>query len=165
MHRAVPALSVLLIPFALAADNHLLLQKPTLSRTQIVFSYADDLWSVPREGGHATRLTAGAGQSTDPVFSPDGSWIAFSRQFDGNLDVFVMPAGGGVARRLTWHPGADHAIAWTPDGKRILFKSSRNVANDGDRFYTVALEGGFPEEVPLPIAEEGSYSADGSHLA
>src|SRR5579884_800721 len=159
MRCALLALALFFMPALLSADDtHLLLQKPTLSRTTIVFSFAGDLWSVPREGGQATRLTAGTGLRTDPVFSPDGAWIAFTGEYDGNMDVYVMPAAGGVAKRLTWHPGADHAIGWTPDGKRILFKSSRNVANDGDRFYTVALEGGFPEEVPLPIAEEGSYS-------
>src|SRR5579884_734972 len=165
IYRILPVLAFLLVPPVPAAETHLLLQKPTLSRTAIVFSYAGDLWSVPREGGQAVRLTAGTGVRTDPVFSPDGSWIAFSGEYDGNIDVFVMPATGGVPRRLTWHPGADHPIGWTPDGKRILFKSSRNVPNDGDRFFTVPLEGGFPQEVPLPIAEEGAYSPDASHLA
>src|SRR5438034_9378423 len=98
---------------------YLLLQKPALSATQIVFSYAGDLWSVPREGGDARRLTSGPGVETDPVFSPDGSEIAFSGEYDGNMDVFVMPASGGVPRRLTYHPGPDWAVSWTRDGKRV----------------------------------------------
>src|SRR2546423_6581168 len=81
--------------------NLLLLQKPTLSRTEIVFSYAGDLWSVPREGGEAKRLTTGPGAETDPVFSPDGSQIAFTGEYDGNVDVFVIQASGGIPKRLT----------------------------------------------------------------
>src|SRR5713226_6276149 len=108
------------------SGNRLLLQKPALSRTQIVFSYAGDLWSVPREGGDARRLTTGTGVETDPVFSPDGSQIAFTGEYDGNIDVYVMPASGGVPRRVTYHPGSDEAIGWTPDGKRVLFGSARN---------------------------------------
>jgi tricorn protease len=155
-----------LTPFAGAQTGHLLLRKPALSRTQIVFSYAGDLWSVPREGGEAKRLTAGPGVETEPAFSPDGSLIAFTGEYDGNVDVFVMPAAGGVPRRLTYHPGQDAAVGWTPDGKRVLFVSARAVTNDGARLYTLPVEGGgLPEELPLPIALEGSYSADGSHLA
>ena len=92
--------------FAAAANDPLLLQKPTLSKTHIVFSYAGDLWSVPREGGDAVRLTSGPGIETDPAFSPDGNLIAFTGEYDGNVDVFVLPASGGVPKRLTWHPGA-----------------------------------------------------------
>ena len=165
MCRTILAL-FLLAPLAGAQTGHLLLRKPALSRTQIVFSYAGDLWSVPRDGGEARRLTAGPGEETDPVFSPDGSMIAFTGEYDGNVDVFVMPAAGGVPRRLTYHPGRDSAVGWTPDGKRVLFVSARAVANDGARLYTLPVEGGgLPEELPLPIALEGSYSADGSHLA
>ncbi|HUJ21145.1 MAG TPA: PDZ domain-containing protein [Bryobacteraceae bacterium] len=145
--------------------DHLLFQKPALSRTQIVFSYAGDLWSVSREGGDAKRLTTGAGVETDPVFSPDGSQIAFTGEYDGNVDVFVMPASGGIPKRLTYHPGFDAAVAWAPDGKRVLFVSARASGTDGPKLFTIPVEGGFPDEVPLPIAVEGSYSPDGSHLA
>ncbi len=165
MHRALCAL-LLLAPLAGAQTGRLLLRSPTLSRSQIVFSYAGDLWSVPRAGGEARRLTAGPGVETDPVFSPGGDWIAFTGEYDGNVDVFVMPASGGEPRRLTFHPGRDNATGWTPDGKRVLFVSSRAIPNDGARLYTLPLEGGgLPEELPLPIAFEGSYSPDASHLA
>ena len=165
MYRIV-CLVLLLTPFAGAQTGHLLLRNPALSRTQIVFSYAGDLWTVPRDGGEAQRLTAGPGVETDPVFSPDGSLIAFTGEYDGNVDVFVVPAAGGVPRRLTYHPGRDGAVGWTPDGKRVLFVSSRAIPNDGARLYTTPVEGGgLPEELPLPIALEGTYSADGSHLA
>ena len=165
MYRTLCAL-LLLTPIAGAQTGHLLLRKPALSRTQIVFTYAGDLWTVPRDGGEAKRLTTAPGVETDAVFSPDGSLIAFTGEYDGNVDVFVMSASGGVPRRLTYHPGQDAAVGWTPDGKRVLFVSSRAIPNDGARLYTMPAEGGgLPDELPLPIALEGSYSADGSHLA
>src|SRR5437867_2004190 len=104
----------------------MLFREPTVSRTQIVFNYAGDLWIVAREGGNATRLTAGVGIETDPVFSPDGSQIAFTGEYDGNQDVYVVPATGGVPRRLTFHPGSDEVRGWMPDGKQVVFRSSRN---------------------------------------
>ncbi len=142
-----------------------LFQKPALSSTKIVFSYGGDLWSVPRDGGDAVRLTAGPGVETDPVFSPDGTQVAFTGEYEGNTDVYVVPASGGTPRRLTYHPGQDFAAGWTPDGKRVLFASVRNNVADGAKLFTMPVEGGFPDEIPLPIAIEGSYSPDGTHLA
>ena len=164
MSRLVALLIVIGSSVSLAETDYLL-QEPTLSSTQIVFSYAGDLWSVPRAGGEAKRLTASPGDERSPAFSPDGSTIAFTGEYDGSVDVFTMPAAGGPPKRLTYHPGFDGVVGWTPDGKRVLFASDRAVAADGARFYTVPAEGGFPEELPLPIAVEGSYSPDGSHLA
>ncbi|HEX4769663.1 MAG TPA: PDZ domain-containing protein [Bryobacteraceae bacterium] len=150
---------------ACAATGPFLFRDPALSKTTIVFSYSGDLWSVPRDGGQAVRLTTGIGIETSPYFSPDGSMIAFRGEYDGNKDVFVMPAKGGVPKRLTWHPGQDDAVGWTPDGNRVLFASDRSTANDGAKLFTVPVDGGFPEELPFPIALEGSYSPDGNHLA
>jgi tricorn protease len=147
------------------SDRPLLLQKPTVNMNQIVFVYAGDLWIVDRAGGNAARLTTGIGIETDPFFSPDGKMIAFTGEYDGNTDVYVMSAAGGVPRRLTFHPGVDEAVGWTNDGKRILFRSVRNSTSSYNRLFTVAVEGGFPDEVPLPMAREGSYSPDGSHIA
>ena len=132
-----------------------------------MFSYAGDLWAVDRDGGDARHLTDGAGVETDPAFSPDGSLIAFTGEYDGNQDVYVMPAEGGVPRRLTYHPGADTALGWTLDGKRILFRSPRDsYSTRFDRLFTIALDGGgLPEELPLPMAEEASYSPDGTKVA
>ena len=164
------ALAVLLTVFSISAfaqpNNPTLFQKPTVNRTHIVFVYAGDLWIVPREGGDAKRLTTGVGIETDPVFSPDGSMIAFTGEYDGNTDVYVMPATGGVPRRLTYHPGTDQAIGWTPDGKQVLFASSRNSTAGYARLFTIGLEaGGLPTEVPLPVASYGSFSADGAAVA
>ncbi len=143
----------------------LLAQQPALSATQIVFVFAGDLWSVPRQGGAATRLTAGVGAESNPYFSPDGKTIAFTGQYDGNTDVFVMPAEGGVPRRLTWHPDADIALGWTADGKKVLFSSGRNSYTRTRELYVASLEGGLEDKLPLPVGWEGSYSPDGARIA
>jgi tricorn protease len=151
--------------FAQPASDRLLVQRPTLSRTHIVFVYGGDLWSVPRDGGQAHRLTAGPGVETSPSFSPDGSRIAFTAEYDGNVDVFVMPASGGEPKRLTWHPSADNVMGWTPDGKKILFASNRTAYSRFSELFTVALDGGLPEKLPLHMAAEGAFSPDASRLA
>ena len=149
---------------AASEDAPLLAHSPTLSNTQIVFVYGGYLWSVPREGGEARQLTTG-GHEALPVFSPDGNWIAFTGQYDGNIDAFVMPAEGGEPRRLTWHPDPDVAVGWTPDSKRVLFRSPRTAYADIDRLYTVPVEGGWPEVLPMWRAEDGWFSPDGSRIA
>ena len=147
-------------------ERPLLLQEPTLSRTQICFSFAGDLWTVSREGGDAMRLTTGIGFETDPKFSPDGTMIAFTGEYEGNPDVYVIPAAGGVPKRMTYHPGPDFAVGWTADGKQVLFASNRNSEDPQVfRLFTIAVDGTFPTQLPLPLAYEGSYSADGSHIA
>ena len=151
--------------FPAYGSGPLMLQKPTLSQTHIAFSYAGDLWLAPREGGDAHLLTSGPGTKTGPVFSPDGSLIAFTGEYDGNVDVYVMPAGGGLPQRLTHHPSVDEVVGWTPDGKHILFRSTRNSYAGFNRLFTVSLDGGLPHELPLPTAEFGAYSPDGKHIA
>src|SRR5580658_2248000 len=153
------------VPAAFGAGAALhLLQRPAMNKTTIVFSYAGDLWSVPRQGGVATRLTTGAGMETEAAFSPDGNTIAFTGEYDGNIDVFTMPASGGVPKRITYHPDPDRAVGWTPDGKRILFRSNRLSFSRFNQLYTVSTEGGLPEVLPLPMATFGAYSPDGKHM-
>jgi tricorn protease len=170
--RAHQKVSFFTIIFLLAAaltlagaDTPLLLQQPTLSRTQVVFAFAGDLWIVGREGGTAERLTTGTGIERDPFFSPDGSLVAFTGQYDGNTDVYVVPAAGGVPRRLTYHPQADEVIGWTPDGKRVIFRSARQSFSPVPRLFAMSLDGGMPEELPLPSGVQASYSPDGRRLA
>ena len=148
-----------------AAEEPLLLQKPTLNKSHIVFAYAGDLWKVPREGGEAVRLTSGAGIETDPAFSPDGTQIAFTGEYDGNIDVFVVPAAGGVPKRLTWHPAPDRAVGWTPDGKKIIFTSPRTAYSRFAELYTVPVDGGVEEKLPLPTGYEAAMSPDGESIA
>ena len=169
MKKSLASFSVLLAFLLCSLNAHavgpLLMQKPTLSKTHIAFSYAGDLWLVPRDGGEARLLTSGAGTKSDPTFSPDGTMIAFTGDYDGNVDVYVMPSGGGVPRRLTHHPGIDEVMGWTPDSKAVLFRSARNSYSRFNRLFTVSIEGGLPHELPLPTAEAGSFSADGKHIA
>ncbi len=169
------ALACALCAAAHAADSGklLLLRYPTMSKTTIAFEYAGELWTVPRKGGQAHVLATGlemprglAGSfSIKPIFSPNGKWIAFTGTYDHNTDVYVVPATGGQPERLTWHPGPDVAVGWTPDGKRVLFRSHRYSYADPNQLYTVPVKGGFPQKLPLAMAEAGSYSADGSRLA
>jgi tricorn protease len=163
------AVSVSVSTTAFAEDaKPQLLRSPSLSRTHIAFCYAGDVWTVPREGGDATRLTAGALAEPGPIFSPDGTEIAFTAQYDGNPDVYVVPATGGTPRRVTYHPGPDLAVGWTRDGASILFASLRNSYSYFYRLFTFAARpgaAGFPAELPLPQATEASYSPDGKHLA
>src|SRR5437868_8044389 len=124
------------------ADGPLLLRRPAVSQTQIAFTYAGDLWVVGRDGGDARRLTTGIGMETDPMFSPDGTLIAFTGEYQGNRDVYVVSANGGIPRRLTYHPGPDDVLGWTPDGKGILFRSNRNSYVDFvGQLYIVSLDG------------------------
>ena len=143
-----------------------LLRQPTISQDHIAFTYANDLWLVAREGGQAQRLTTDEGAERNPHFSPDGGQIAFTAQYDGNVDVYVMPTQGGEPRRLTWHPGTDEVQGWTPDGTSVLFRSGRKGRpTQLNKLYTVSLEGGLPEALPVPRAAYGELSADGRHLA
>jgi tricorn protease len=148
-----------------AAEKPHLFQSPALSRELIAFGYAGDLWTVSRQGGRAVRLTNGVGLESAPVFSPDGSTIAFTGEYDGNTDVFTIPAAGGVPHRVTYHPAPDVAVGWTPDGKRILFRSSRESASRYSQLFSVPAEGGEATRLPLPMAYQGQMSPDGSHMA
>ncbi|MBK6722039.1 MAG: PD40 domain-containing protein [Acidobacteria bacterium] len=142
-----------------------LYRQPTISKTEIAFSYAGDLWAVSRNGGDARRLTTGIGVETDPYFSPDGSWIAFTGEYDGNTDVFIMPTAGGVPKRLTYHPSPDSVSGWTPDGTSVLFASSRNSSSNFTRLFSVSVSGGLESEIPLPMVNRGWLSPDGRSIA
>jgi tricorn protease len=143
-----------------------MLQYPDVSKTHIVFSYAGDLWTVPKEGGTATRLSSPQGQEVFPKFSPDGSQIAFSGNYNGNTDVYVMPTAGGIPTRVTNHGMADRIIDWYPDGKNLLFvNSSESGKQRFSQFYKVSPKGGLPEKLPVPYGEHASLSPDGKLIA
>jgi tricorn protease len=157
---------VLAAPSLTSAQNARLVRQPTVSDTHIAFVYANDIWTVPRSGGEATRLTTFPGLETDPRYSPDGRWIAFSAQYDGNTDVYVVPAEGGEPQRLTWHPFGDIVRGWTPDGSRVVFSSGRISAPVGyATLWTVSREGGMPEQLSMPQAFAGEHSPDGRRFA
>ncbi|NJD20665.1 MAG: peptidase S41 [Gemmatimonadetes bacterium] len=137
-----------------------------MGRTHIAFAYAGDLWVARRDGSDVRRLTTHMGVESNPRFSPDGSRIAFSGEYDGNMDVFVIPAEGGVPVRLTWHPGPDLVQDFTPDGSAVLFTSPRAVFTGRyQQLFLVPVAGGFPEQLPVPNASKAAFSPDGSKIA
>jgi tricorn protease len=143
-----------------------LFRYPDVSKTQIVFSYGNDIWIMPKEGGTAEKISSPPGVEIFPKFSPDGNTIAFTGNYDGNKDVYVIPSKGGVPMRLTAHGFPDRVVDWTPDGKRVLFASGRESGRDRfNQFYTVAASGGPAEKLPFAYAEFGSYSPDGKQMA
>jgi tricorn protease len=159
------AISLICAYFCFAQGTQLLRQ-PTISNSQIVFVYANDLWIVAKEGGDARRLTSNEGLETNPHFSPDGKTIAFTGQYDGNTDVYTIPTEGGQPLRLTWHPGADNVTGWTPDGEFILFSSSREaVPTLESKIYKINKAGGMEESLDIPRAVAGEISDDGKYIA
>ncbi len=152
-----------------------LLRFPDVDGDRVVFSYASDLWISPASGGTAVRLTAHPGMEVFAKFSPDGKWIAFTGQYDGDEQVYVMPATGGEPKQLTFYPakgpltprwGYDNQVmGWTTDGKSIVFRSQRDSYTlPISRLYTVSMTGGAPVALPMPEAGSGDYSPDGSKM-
>jgi tricorn protease len=173
----VVMLVVALCPLAATAaeDGTRLLRFPDIHGDTVVFGYGGDLWRAPAAGGTAVRLTAHPGREVFPRFSPDGEWIAFTGQYDGDEQVYVMPAKGGEPKRLTWYPargplpprwGFDHQVyGWTPDGSAVLFRSLRDAGGGSEgRLYTVAADGGLPVALPMPNSGAGDYSPDGERM-
>ncbi len=174
------AFFVVLISIAAAAQESQegrLMRFPDIYKDKVAFVYGGDIWLASTSGGVARRITEGPGRELFPKFSPDGKWIAFTGQYDGNFNVYVMPSDGGQPRQLTFYQGSaqplsdrmgihDEVVTWTPDSKRIVFLTRRDASNGWvKRPYTVSVDGGLPE--PLPMDQGGllSYSADGSKLA
>ena len=143
-----------------------LLSEPAISADRIAFIYAGDLWTADRDGRNVRRLTSDVGAESSPAFSPDGKTIAFSAQYEGNVDVYVVSAEGGVPRRLTWHPGADIVQGFTADGSAVLFTSPRAVHTLRYRqLFTVPVAGGVDTPLEIPNADRAAYSPDGRRIA
>ncbi|MGA2570648.1 MAG: S41 family peptidase [Terracidiphilus sp.] len=158
-----------------AAAQTKLLRFPDIHGDKVVFTYAGDLWTASTSGGIATRLTAHPGEELFAKFSPDGKWIAFTGQYDGDEQVYVIPSTGGVPRQLTFYPsrgplparwGWDNQVyGWTPDGKQIVFRSLRDYFDLADsKLYTVPLDGGLPQPLPMPKSGAGDLSPDGKQV-
>ena len=152
-----------------------LLRFPDISGEKVVFTYAGDLWTAPASGGAAIRLTSHPGIEVFGKFSPDGKWIAFTGQYDGDEQVYVVSSAGGVPRQLTFYPakgplaprwGWDNQVyGWSRDGRRIIFRSLRDSwALPIARLYSVSVEGGAAEALPMPEAGSGDYSPDTSQI-
>lgn len=160
------AVVLLLVVHSLTAQETLLLRQPSVHGSRVVFASGGDIWLTSTQGGEAKRLTSHVGIESTPMFSPDGSMIAFTGEYDGNTDVFVMPSSGGVPTRLTFHPANDVLAGWSPDGKSVLVSSnSHSHSPRYGKLFNVKLDGSMPEPLPLPMAERGSYSPDGARLA
>ncbi len=151
---------------AVAQVDARMLRYPDVSSTHIAFVYAGDIWVVPKTGGVAQRLSSPPGEESYPRFSPDGSHIAFSGNYDGNSDVYVVPALGGALERVTYHPGSDRLVDWTPDGAQLVFASRRHSGVQRfNQLFTIAAQGGLPERLPVAYGEFGALSSDGRWLA
>tara|TARA_B100001059_G_C17676521_1_gene497342 strand:- start:393 stop:905 length:513 start_codon:yes stop_codon:yes gene_type:complete len=156
---------VVILPYLGFSQGTQLLRQPTLSKTHVVFVYANDLWKAPLDGGDTIRLISDEGYESSPHFSQDGKMIAFTAQYDGNIDVYVIPAEGGEPKRLTYHPSADYVQGWTTDNK-ILFRSSREARpTQTNKFFTISTQEGMPEAVAIPRAAYGEISPDGKYIA
>ena len=166
------------IIFALSQDEGRLFRFPAIYDSQIVFTYAGDLYTVSVNGGIARKLTTHSGYEMFPRFSPDGKYIAFTAQYDGNTEVYVMPSEGGVPKRLTYTATLERddvsdrmgpnniVMGWTPDGKYVIFRSRMKSWNAFQgKLYKVSLDGDIPEELPLPRGGFCSFSPDGKKLA
>ena len=158
------ALLAALPPRAAEVATHLM-RLADVHGNKVVFTYEDDLWTAPVSGGDAVRLTRDEGAERYAKFSPDGTKIAFTGQYDGGTDVYVCDASGGVPKRLTYHPAADIVVDWTPDGKSVLFRSRREFPFRGEQLYTVPAAGGPEVKVPVDRAGLASLSPDGKMLA
>ena len=160
----VLALLILCLVHALA-DEGRLMRFPDCANGTIVFVYQNDLWSVQETGGRAHRLTAFDGIESNPKFSPDGKWIAFNAQYNGNTNVYVIPAGGGEPIQLTYHPEDVSVVEWSPDGKKILYVSRRlSIYPLLGRFFEISIDGGAPQVLPIDEGFAASYSPDGDEL-
>ncbi|MDE2345138.1 MAG: PD40 domain-containing protein, partial [Gammaproteobacteria bacterium] len=173
----LPMLAMLALLAGTARANDTLMRYPTLHGNSVVFEAHGNLWKVSRSGGEATRLTTDPGFDIMPRYSPDGKWIAFTGQYQGNTDVYIIPADGGNARRLTYHSdvvasaplrwGPDNmVVSWTPDGKNIVFLSRRTTFNSWfGQLFEVPLSGGLPTQLPIPKGGMLTYSPDGNSIA
>ncbi len=143
-----------------------MMRQPAVSATQIAFVYAGDIWLTDKAGGVAVRISSPKGEESFPRFSPDGSLLAFTGDYDGNEDIYVMPVTGGLPTRVTHHGAPDRMLGWYPDGKTILYATSMtSPKNRFNQLYRVPAKGGLPEKLPVPYGEFGAISPDGKTLA
>lgn len=153
VRRTRPVLLLLLaagLAVAASPSGTRLLRQPDISEEGLVFVYAGELWSASRTGESPRRLTTTAEAESYPKISPDGKWIAFTR----NGDVYVIPSSGGEERRLTWHPSSDRAAGWTPDSGKILIMSGRfqGTHTQSPHLFLLPYQGGWAEPLPVPRA-------------
>jgi tricorn protease len=159
-------LATFFIPALLVGQSRLL-RHPSYSKGKVAFSYLGDIWTANEDGSGIMRITDHKAREVYPRFSPDGKWIAFSSNREGNYDVYVIAATGGKAKQLTFHSADDNVVGWTPDGKNVIFTSSRDmgVFPNVATLMEVSVDGGLEKPIETDWGSSGSYSQDGSKLA
>ena len=167
MRRLYPlAIALLVCTFTslVFAREAKLVRYPSYNNGRIAFTYLGDIWTADENGQNIQRLTVNKARDAYPRFSPDGKWIAFSSDRNGNLDVFIIPSGGGTPKQLTYHSAEDTVLGWTPDGRGVLFSSNR-----GEDFmamlYVVSVDGGMPWKAGPDMGNQASFSPDGKRIA
>ncbi len=148
----------------LQAEDQGFLRYPDVADGRVVFTSEGDLWIAPLEGGTAVRLTVHDGEEKYAKFSPDGKWIAYSGQYDGNQDVYLIPVSGGEPKRLTFHPGGEGVVDWTKDG-RIMYRLRYYSGQHEYNIYTVSPQGDYPRNLGLPKIALASFEPNGTRIA
>jgi len=173
--RALLVTAIALFTTSTAYTQTKLLRFPDIHGDRVAFTYGGDIWTAPASGGTATRLTAHPGVELFAKFSPDGNWIAFTGQYDGDEQVYVVPTTGGEPKQLTFYPakgplaprwGWDNQVyGWSRDGKRVFFRSLRDSWSlPIARLYSVSVDGGPAEALPMPTAGSGDFSPGGNEM-
>ncbi len=163
--RKVFFMALTLLCGASYAQETLLLRSPSISTTNIAFAYGGDVWVAGRDGQHPQRLTVNQDIETNPMLSPDGKWIAFSGNYDGNVDVYIIPATGGSPKRLTYHPAAELVRSWDGNSK-VVFSSTRESWHQfKQKLFSVDINTGAETTLPMPEASQGAVSPDGKYTA
>ncbi len=163
--HSIATASVLTAPSAQVEPHGAMLRNPDISATHVVFSYADDLWLVPREGGEASPLASPPGPEMFPRFSPNGEQIVFSANYDGNRELYVVSTEGGVPRRITHHPATEVPCEWIDDETILFMTNGFAGLQRQTQLYKVSAQGGLPEALPVPYGAFGSIDASGTRLA
>lgn len=162
------SLFLVVLSFSAFGQNELLIRYPAVNNngSLVSFSYQGDIWTVPATGGKATRLTIHEAYESNPVFSPDGSHIAFSGSRYGNNDIFVIPAEGGSPKRLTYHSGNDLISSWSGTGN-ILFSTTREFQQieRPSEVYSISAKGGTEARLLDAVGYDPIQSPDGRFIA
>lgn len=169
INHKILILILLVVPlssFSQISKDTRLLSQPAISAKHIAFIYAEDLWIANKDGSNPIRLTIDEGVESNPVFSPDGTIIAFSAQYDGNTDVYTISVNGGIPKRLTWHPSGDFVNDFSPEGNNVIFSSQRNTFTRRYlQLYSISTNGGAVTQLEIPNAFWSSYSDNGKYIA
>lgn len=156
--------TAILITGSVFAREAKLVRYPSYHQGRVAFAYLGDIWTADENGKNVQRMTANAARDIHPRFSPDGKWIAFSSDRNGNLDVYIIPSEGGQAKQLTYHSADDNVLTWTPDSRSVLFQSSRGDDFMG-KLYVISIDGGMERNAGPDMGVWATYSPDGKRLA